>query len=100
MERVNKHTNIDEIKAVVDRYPWWSAARLTLARNQSDEERDAATRLIASLHPTALATLRTIDTAQLTHLTTDDLIDRTGFGDKAETLKAAIPGVLLVKDAE
>jgi hypothetical protein len=76
MERVNKHTNIDEIKAVVDRYPWWSAARLTLARNQSDEERDAATRLIASLHPTALATLRTIDTAQLTHLTTDDLIDR------------------------
>lgn len=28
------------------------------------------------------------------------LIDRTGFGDKAETLKAAIPGVLLVKDAE
>ena len=76
MERVNKHTNIDEIKAVVDRYPWWSAARLTLARNQSDEERDAATRLIASLHPTALATLRTIDTAQLTHLSTDDLIDR------------------------
>jgi hypothetical protein len=26
------------------------------------------------------------------------LIDRTGFGDKAETLQAAIPGVLLVKE--
>jgi hypothetical protein len=28
------------------------------------------------------------------------LIDRTGFGDKADALQAAIPGVLLVKDAE
>ena len=69
-------TSNNDIEQIVARYPWWSAARLTLARNQSDEERDAATRLIASLHPTALATLRTIDTAQLTHLSTDDLIDR------------------------
>jgi hypothetical protein len=76
MERTNNHINIEEIKSVVDRYPWWSAARLTLARNQSNEERDAATRLIATLHPSALAPLRTIDTAQLTHLSTDDLIDR------------------------
>ena len=76
MERVNNHINIGEIEAVVERYPWWSGARLSLARKQSAEERDAATRLIAILHPTALAPHRTIDTEKLTHLSTDDLIDR------------------------
>lgn len=76
MERANNHINIENIEAVVERYPWWSGARLSLARKQSAEERDAATRLIATLHPTALAPLNTIDVAKLTHLTTDDLIDR------------------------
>ena len=76
MERANNHINIENIEAVVERYPWWSAARLSLARKQSVEERDAATRLIAILHPTALAQRRSIDASRLTHLSTDDLIDR------------------------
>ena len=72
----NNNINIGEIEAVVASYPWWSAARILLARCQSLDKQEAATRLIAALHPTALVPKRHIDTAQLTHLTTDDLIDR------------------------
>ncbi len=72
----NNHINISDIATVVERYPWWSAARLLLARHESDEKQDDATRLIAMLHPTALIARRTIDAARLIHLSTDDLIDR------------------------
>ncbi len=72
----NNHINIGDIATVVERYPWWSAARLLLARHESDEKQNDATRLIAILHPTALAQRRSIDASRLTHLSTDDLIDR------------------------
>ena len=72
----NNHIDISDIKTVVERYPWWSAARLLLARHQSNDKRDKATNLITTLHPTALAQRRTIDTSRLTHISTDDLIDR------------------------
>ena len=73
-----KSSNVDitEIRSIVERYPWWSAARLSLARKQEETEREEATRLVALLHPTALIEQRHIDTSRLTHLSTDDLIDR------------------------
>ena len=72
----NNHIDISDIKTIVERYPWWSAARLLLARHQSNDKRDKATNLITTLHPTALAQRRTIDASRLTHISTDDLIDR------------------------
>ena len=72
----NNHIDISDIKTVVERYPWWSAARLLLARHVSNDKRDKATNLITTLHPTALAQKRSIDASRLTHLSTDDLIDR------------------------
>ena len=72
----NNHIDISDIKTVVERYPWWSAARLLLARHQSNDKRDKATNLITTLHPTALTQKRSIDASRLTHLSTDDLIDR------------------------
>ena len=72
----NNHINISDIATVVERYPWWSAARLLLARHESNDKRDKATNLITTLHPTALAQRRTIDASRLTHISTDDLIDR------------------------
>ena len=76
MSTRNDHINIGECQELLKQYPWWCTARLALARKQSDEERDEATRLTALLHPTALAQKRNIDTARLTLVTTDDLIDR------------------------
>ena len=76
MEIRDNHINTSDIEAIVARYPWWSAARLSLARKQSHESLEDATRLIATLHPTALIQRRTIDAARLIHLSTDDLIDR------------------------
>jgi hypothetical protein len=76
MEAGNNHINIDDVKAVVERYPWWSAARLSLARKEGANNCDAKTRLIATLHPTALIAKRPVDVARLTHLSTDDIIDR------------------------
>ena len=76
MENRNNHINIVDIETLVERYPWWSGAHLSLARKQSDAERSETTRLIATLHPFALVERRSIDAARLTHLTTDDLIER------------------------
>ena len=65
------------IKEMVARYPWWSAGHIALARTTTDgQSLTPATRLVVSLHPTALIPLRDIDVAKLTHLSTDDLIDR------------------------
>ena len=76
MARYNSNINIGDVESIIERYPWWSAARLSLARKQSPEEYDAETRLLAMLHPTALMPRREINTSRLTHLSTDDLIDR------------------------
>lgn len=76
MTNANSNINISDVESIVERYPWWSGARLSLARKQEPATRDAATNLIATLHPTALIARRTIDASRLTHLTTDDLIER------------------------
>mgnify|MGYP003300514780 CR=1 FL=1 len=72
----NNHISIGELQEVVERYPWWSAARLSIARKQSSEQHNAETRLLTILHPTALLQRRQINASRLTHLSTDDLIDR------------------------
>ena len=64
------------MEGVIERYPWWSGARLALARKMEAANCDAATRLMVTLHPTALIPRRKIDAERLTLITTDDLIDR------------------------
>jgi hypothetical protein len=76
MKNGNNHINICDLESVVSRYPWWNGARLAVARKVEAANYDAATRLVAMLHPTALIPCRDIDASRLTHLTTDDLIDR------------------------
>ena len=76
MKTVNNHINIGEVEGVIARYPWWSGARLSLARKTEAVNYDATTRLMVTLHPTALIPRRKIDTERLTLITTDDLIDR------------------------
>ncbi len=76
MKNVNNHINICDLESVVSRYPWWSGARLAVARNVEATNYDATTRLLAMLHPTALIPRRDVDVSRFTHLTTDDLIDR------------------------
>ena len=73
---VNNHINIGDLERIVEQYPWWSGARLSLLRSSADKTSDPATQLMATLHPTALIARKAIDPARLTHLTTDDLIDR------------------------
>ena len=65
-----------EIKDIVDRYPWWGGAHVMLMREAGADKASPATELVAMLHPTAIIVPRPIDTARLTHLSTDDLIDR------------------------
>ena len=76
MKNVNNHINIGNVEGVIERYPWWSGARLALARKMEAANYDAATRLMVTLHPTALIPRRKIDAERLTLITTDDLIDR------------------------
>ena len=59
----------------IERYPWWSAERLKIARNNI-EACDDATRLVAMLHPTALLSPLEVDIERIKQLTTDDIIDR------------------------
>ena len=73
---VNNHINIVEMERLVEKYPWWSGARLALLRNNEQTKRNPAMALVALLHPTATIPLKAIDPARLTHLTTDDLIER------------------------
>ena len=65
----------DQLQTIVEQYPWWSEARIMLYREDS-KNADSATRLIAMLHPTATIPMQGIDIARLTHISTDDLIDR------------------------
>ena len=76
MESTNKDIKISDIERLVERYPWWSAAHIALARKQDVDKRSGATRIVAALHPTAFAPLKDIDVSRLTHLSADDLIDR------------------------
>jgi tetratricopeptide (TPR) repeat protein len=73
----NNEHNIERLRSAVERYPWWNGGRMALLRLTADYgNMDETTRLVMSLHPTAAITLKEVDIARLTHLTTDDLIER------------------------
>ena len=71
----NSEASSNDIEQIVARYPWWSAARLRLYRVKG-EASDAATRLEAKLHPLGAIARQSIDLAKLTHLSTEDRIDK------------------------
>ena len=74
MTNTKQHNALNDM---VERYPWWSGGRVALTRNGgSDVVGDPATMLVSKLHPLALLPTKAIDIARLTHLSTDDLIDR------------------------
>ena len=68
-----EYNNIDQL---LEQYPWWNAPRLIAARNSDGEIKDAATRLVATLHPTAMLRLADIDIERLSHVSTEDIIER------------------------
>ena len=67
--------NLRSATELLERYPWWSAQRLAVARN-SGEAWDEATKLIAMLHPTALIAPLDIDADLLKQESAEDIIDR------------------------
>ena len=71
--RADKQNNIEQL---LEQYPWWSALRLAVARYSEGEIKDAATRLIAMLHPTATLRLEEIDLERLRHVSEEDIIER------------------------
>lgn len=66
----------NNIEQLLEQYPWWSALRLAVARNDNGDTMDAATRLIASLHPTATLRPADIDLELLRNVSTEDIIER------------------------
>ena len=70
---VHEQKNIEQL---LEQYPWWSALRLAVVRNSEGEIDDAATRLIAMLHPTATLRLEEIDFESLRHVSEEDIIER------------------------
>jgi tetratricopeptide (TPR) repeat protein len=71
----NSEASAHDIEQIVARYPWWSGARLRLSRSKG-EKADAKTELIARLHPLGAIARHDIDIAKLTHLSTEDRIDK------------------------
>ena len=69
----DKQNNIEQL---LEQYPWWSALRLAVVRNSKGEIDDAATRLIAMLHPTATLRPEEIDFESLRQVSTEDIIER------------------------
>ena len=67
--------NLRSATELLERYPWWSAQRLAVARN-SGEAWDEATKLIAMLHSTALIAPLDIDADLLKQESAEDIIDR------------------------
>ena len=69
---------MDSLKAVeqlVERYPWWTAARVAMYRLKGSSV-DAATELVAALHSTAVVERKAVDIERLMQLSADDIIDR------------------------
>ncbi|MBR2975585.1 MAG: hypothetical protein IKC57_01920 [Alistipes sp.] len=67
------------IEAAVEKYPWWSGARLMLLRAKGEAatfEPYTPEWLLRLLHHRATLPLRSIDVARLRHLSDDDIIDR------------------------
>ena len=68
--------NIASLEELVERYPWFTAARLGLLRERGVETADAFSRLLAELHPTATIKRQEIDVETMCRLSTGDIIDR------------------------
>lgn len=68
--------NIASLEELVERYPWFTAARLRLLRERGIETVDAFSRLLAELHPTATIKRQEIDVETMCRLSTGDIIDR------------------------
>lgn len=68
--------NIASLEELVERYPWFTAARLRLLRERGIETADAFSRLLAELHPTATIKRQDIDVETMCRLSTGDIIDR------------------------
>ena len=68
--------NIASLEELVERYPWFTAARLRLLRERGIETADASSRLLAELHPTATIKRHAIDVETMCRLSTGDIIDR------------------------
>ena len=68
--------NIASLEELVERYPWFTAARLKLLRERGIETADASSRLLAELHPTATIKRHAIDVETMCRLSTGDIIDR------------------------
>ena len=68
--------NIASLEELVERYPWFTAARLRLLRERGIETADASSRLLAELHPTATIKHQEIDVETMCRLSTGDIIDR------------------------
>lgn len=67
----------DELSRALEKYPWWSGARMSLLRQCGcAETNDHITMLHATLRPLATIAAESIDIERLTHLSTDDLISR------------------------
>ena len=69
-------SNIASLVELVERYPWFTAARLRLLRERGIETADAFSRLLAELHPTATIKRQEIDVETMCRLSTGDIIDR------------------------
>ena len=65
-----------KIEQLLEQYPWWSALRLELVRNNAAKMEEAATRLVAMLHPTATLHPEEIDFKALRHVSAEDIIER------------------------
>ena len=68
--------NIASLEELVERYPWFTAARLKLLRERGIDTADASSRLLAELHPTATIKRQEIDVETMCRLSTGDIIDR------------------------
>ena len=68
--------NIASLEELVERYPWFTAARLRLLCERGIETADAFSRLLAELHPTATIKRQEIDVETMCRLSTGDIIDR------------------------
>lgn len=68
--------NIASLEELVERYPWFTAARLRLLRERGIETADTFSHLLAELHPTATIKRQEIDVETMCRLSTGDIIDR------------------------
>ena len=70
---IDKHNNIEQL---LEQYPWWSALRLAVARGNEGNIEDAATELVAMLHPTATLSPAEVNHEILKQISAEDLIER------------------------